>query len=409
MKVLLTHPGTQHSHKLAIELYNQEKLFKFCTRFSIPEKFDFFKIISKNYLLKMGNRSINIPSNKLRTFPLLEIYYQYLVRSSSPSYKIQYEMNEMFQKAIPDYLLQLSDFIVGFDTSSHVLVQRAKKFQKKFILDRTIGHPASQSQIFSLLHELYPEWRINNLIKDKDDIKYEQFEHDQADFIVVPSNFVKKTLTDNNVDSSKIFLNPFGTNLEYFGNAHIDRITNKNKLNFLFFGTISARKGIPTLLQAWEKLKPSKANLILAGFGKIPDKIKLPNNCFFIGPVAANDRSNLFSKADVFVFPSFFEGFAQVQIEAAASGLPIISTSNAGGDEIVAHNQNGILVEPGNVDDLSSAIQFFIDNPDLIYDMGNISRRKALENFSWGDYGKRWSDILNSIQLNLKTEDLKSF
>lgn len=397
MKVLLTHPGTQHSYKLANELYRQNKLLKFCTRFAISNNSMIYKAMPKTITSKLQTRITGIPSNKLYTLPWLEVYYQYVVRTSAPWYRKQYEMHELFQKSIPDRLIEASDVIIGFDTASHVLVERAKKHNKTFILDRTIGHPASQSNTFSLLYELYPEWRANMPIKEKKYIEYEQYEHDSADLIVAPSQFVKNTLVDNGVDENKIVINPFGTNLGYFSEAFKNRGMRNERLNFLFFGSISARKGVPTLLKAWSKVQSNQAHLTLAGFGDIPKGIKLPDNVSFLGVIAPNDRAKLFSEADVFVFPSFFEGFAQVQIEAAASGLPLITTKNAGGDEIVTHNKNGILIEPGDVDQLIEAITFFIDNPNLIEKMGAYSRQEAVNKFAWSHYRERWSNILDLV------------
>ena len=398
MKILLVHPGTQHAYKLARELYLRGYLYKFCTRFSLSSQSKLSKMISQSVQSKIQNRIIDLPSSFLYTTPWKEMQYQYAIKRDKPWYVVQYEMHEEFQKAIPDELFQECDIVIGYDTSSHILVQRARQHGKKFILDRTIGHPSAQADIFRLLHQLYPDWRSNMPIKEANHIAYEQFEHNGADLIVVPSQFVKETMIQNGVSENKLIINPFGTNLDYFSQAYANRKLIKDRLNFLFFGSVTARKGVPTLLEAWSKMQPTNANLILAGYGEIPATVTLPDKVSFLGPIAASARAELFTDADVFVFPSFFEGFAQVQIEAAASGLPLITTSNAGGDEIVINNENGILIEPGNVASLINAMRYFTKHPELISEMGNRSRQIALEKFSWHDYGERWNDILKHLK-----------
>jgi glycosyltransferase involved in cell wall biosynthesis len=97
----------------------------------------------------------------------------------------------------------------------------------------------------------------------------------------------------------------------------------------------------------------------------------------------------------VFVFPSFFEGFAQVQVEAAACGLPIIGTQNSGAEEIIQDGYNGFIVEPGNIDQLVSAMRFFVKNREKLAVM-SAKVRERIDFFSWNSYGNRWKAILET-------------
>jgi glycosyltransferase involved in cell wall biosynthesis len=215
--------------------------------------------------------------------------------------------------------------------------------------------------------------------------------------IVVPSQFVLKTYVENGIAEDKITINPFGTNVSFF-KPTVKRIKRQD-VNFLFFGALNARKGLPFLLETWEEFYQNFSNttLTIAGTGALPINYTLPEGVQLIGKVAPNKRQELYNGADVFVFPSFFEGLALVQIEAAACGLPIIGTTNSGATEIITEGKEGFVIQPGNRSQLYNALKFFYQNQDVIELMGRRASSKANQYFSWNAYGNRWGDILSEI------------
>jgi glycosyltransferase involved in cell wall biosynthesis len=86
--------------------------------------------------------------------------------------------------------------------------------------------------------------------------------------------------------------------------------------------------------------------------------------------------------SDVFVLPSFYrEGVPRSSQEALAMGMPIITTGVQGCKDTVEHEKNGIMIQPKSVDDLFSALSFFIARPELIKSYGEASRKLAEERF----------------------------
>ena len=94
-----------------------------------------------------------------------------------------------------------------------------------------------------------------------------------------------------------------------------------------------------------------------------------------------DDMSGLLSKVDVVVLPSYREGTPRILLEAAASGLPLISTNVPGCREIVTSNVNGLLVPAKDAKALTEAIRYLADNPNERERMGQEGRRKVLEEF----------------------------
>ncbi len=401
MKVFIAHPGTQHSYHLASQLERFGMLYKYSTGFTIPEKGLLKKIYNlspRSIKQRLSGRILHgVPPEKINQNCLIDLVFNKRSKSLKADEQIFYKRNKAFQFAINDETIRNADVVIGFDTSSWILAERCKKLGKKFILDVSIGHPNSREIIYKELAALYPQWVEHLTSKDKFLIDIERDEIELADKIVVPSEFVRKTYIENGIAENKITINPFGTNVSFFKPAL--KQVKRQGVKYLFFGSLTARKGLPFLLETWEDFYKSfpNASLIIAGVGSLPINYKLPPGVQQIGKVVPDQRQELYSRADVFVFPSFFEGLALVQIEAAACGLPIIGTTNSGATEIVTEGKEGFVIQPGNKDQLYNALKYFCENRNSIELMGKRACNKVNEYFSWNAYGNRWGYILNEV------------
>lgn len=389
-KAVLLHPGTQYSFNLAIELHRKNLLDKYITSFSVSSNSILYRLFKE----RLNSRLLReVPAGIVRNYPMLEA--KTFIKSwinGGDSEDILYERNLEFQKTVIRNDLKDAHIVIGFDTSSWKIADFCKANGKKFILDVSIGHPVVKEQIFKVIRAQFADWNDISNPKKNDRIELEVQEFELADLIVVPSHFVSRTLISQGVDEKKIRINPFGTDLNAWSKAA--RKNGKDKVTFLFFGSLTARKGLPLLLAAWDLLNPTDAKLIIAGYGQIPETVNLKSSVHVLGPIQANGRLALFEMADVFVFPSYFEGLAQVQIEAAASGLPVIGTSNSGAEELVKNGESGFIIEPGHLGQLVAAMKYFIENPDHIRSMSRRIRERS-DFFSWNAYGDRWHSILN--------------
>lgn len=389
LKVTLLHPGTQHSHHLARELTRLKMLDKFITSFVVSEN----SILNKLFHGLLTNRVLlGISYDCFKTYPDIEFSYWIEAILNRDQEYLLYKRNSRFQDRIIKNDLKDKPVIIGFDTSSWKLAEHCQKTGQEFILDVSIGHPLSKEKVFEKLRTDFPLWKDGIPRKNEGLVALEQMELQSASKIVVPSNFVKRTLIENNISPNKIFVNPFGTSLF---TPYIEARKTDKKLIFLFFGSLTARKGLPTLLNAWKALGEEEAELIIAGYGNIPKNVSIPENVKILGAILPEKRAQLYAQADVFVFPSFFEGFAQVQVEAAACGLPIIGTQNSGAEEIIQDGYNGFIVEPGNIDQLVSAMRFFVKNREKLAVM-SAKVRERIDFFSWNSYGNRWKAILET-------------
>lgn len=158
-----------------------------------------------------------------------------------------------------------------------------------------------------------------------------------------------------------------------------------NKIDFVFLGRIGQRKGVFDLLRAFASLSPKhreRAALTLAGHGEVEQARSLAESLNLIAHVTipgwldSSQRNELLSKADVFVLPSYNEGLPMALLEAMSWGLPVITTPVGGVPELVSQTETGLLVNPGNIQQLVEAMQSLIENESMRLSMGSAARKR---------------------------------
>ncbi len=400
-RALLAHPGTQYSFQLATELEKRRRLSSFHTGIAIGAGSLLalaHSALPRSIHYRLANRRLDlVEGRRIHLHPLPELASLYRSwREGGLSEAILYERNRRFQSAIPTHAIQSADVVIGFDTSSWLLARRVKQLNGAFILDRSIGHPVEKERIFRSLRDRFPEWNATAPRKSDAHIDAEIEEHELADLVVVPSAFVRRTLTAQGVPEAKIRVIPFGADLGCFHPAEAAKRT--GPILFLFVGSISARKGVPILLEAWRRMRVNNAELWLVGPGAAPKcaTVDLPDSVRFLGRRSRSEVAELMRRADIFVFPSFFEGLAQVQVEALASGLPVISTIEAGAEDLIRDGANGFLVPAGDAAILSERMLQAAADRNLLDAMRStvIAERHRL---SWTAYGERWAKVLDEL------------
>jgi glycosyltransferase involved in cell wall biosynthesis len=168
--------------------------------------------------------------------------------------------------------------------------------------------------------------------------------------------------------------------------AHVPDRSSSETATFLFLGRIGQRKGAFDLIRAFaalpEELK-TQAHLFMAGDGEVEkarsmvQELNLGQCVTILDWLNPEQRDTYLAKADVFVLPTNNEGLPLALLEAMGWGLPGITTPVGGIPELVTSGQDGILVEPGNVEQLSQAIQSLIENKELRLTLGKNARAKV--------------------------------
>jgi glycosyltransferase involved in cell wall biosynthesis len=172
-------------------------------------------------------------------------------------------------------------------------------------------------------------------------------------------------------------------------------------ITLVFCGRIGLRKGAFDLIRSFASLPDTlreKARLIMVGDGDLEHgrfsaaRHGLMDRVTFLGWVNSQSRDRVLKNSDIFVLPSYKEGFPMAILEAMAWGLPVISTPVGGIPEMITPQQNGLLVQPGDINGLSDALRLLIENEELRHTFGKAARLTA-ESFDLKAYGDRLTQI----------------
>ena len=150
-------------------------------------------------------------------------------------------------------------------------------------------------------------------------------------------------------------------------------------------GRLSYQKNYPTLLQAFQILQKRSAHplkLFIIGEGEMRQALEamivslaLSDSVFLLG-----NKKNVYpyvSRADIFVHPSFFEGFPNALLEAAALQKPIIASAIAPIQEFITHEENGLLCDPYNLEEMIFALEKLLCNPELGDTLAKRARQRV--------------------------------
>ncbi|MBA3019133.1 MAG: glycosyltransferase family 4 protein [Proteobacteria bacterium] len=171
-----------------------------------------------------------------------------------------------------------------------------------------------------------------------------------------------------------------------------------------FTGRLVKGKGIGVLLAAWGKVVVDFKNVCLLILGEGPFESRLKEQCQglgieknvkFLGLV--NNVRKYLAMSDIFVFPSFQEGFPNSVLEAMACGLPVIATRIGGIVDVIKDEENGLLVEPGNANQLADALKRLICDAEYASALGRNALKTIRKNYDINVIANEYIDLYTGL------------
>ena len=183
---------------------------------------------------------------------------------------------------------------------------------------------------------------------------------------------------------------------------HLNNTTH-DTCNFTFMGELSERKGIKDLIHAFAKSENDNARLLVAGNGDVDSLVTLcselgiSEKVEFLGWINKEQKLDLLARTDVVVLPSYAEGLPMSILEAMSVGLPVITTPVGAVEDAITHNEHGLLVNPGNVAQISSALSELAQSLDKRTQLGEAAKVKFLKCFKDDVVAKTLSDYYQQL------------
>jgi glycosyltransferase involved in cell wall biosynthesis len=389
MSILFGHPtGSPFSHNAALAHFEAGRLEHFCVPW-MPSAMTLYLLGQSKPLRSMAQRLSR------RHFPALAEaskvqgrageFRRLLIRALGwGDERLSNEANDWLMRTMTRECRRSNVTAVhAYEDCSLWQFIEAKHLGKACIYDMPIGYYPAWERVQTALAKKYAEWlpvgRLSQQVRREQKCR----EMELADLLLVPSNFVANTVRDF-YPHRAVAIAPYGVDLGGWPPAPVR--APRDVITFLFVGQCSLRKGIPLLLEAWRAANLKGARLLLVGPWQLAEgkKRQLPPGCLWTGPVSSQRLRSFYHDADVFVFPTNFEGRALVVGEALASGLPVLTTYASGADDMIDETC-GRIVAPDDLNSLVESLRWFNQNRHVLPEFSRAARVNA-ERCTWEHY-----------------------
>jgi alpha-maltose-1-phosphate synthase len=396
VSVLFGHPsGNPNSHNAALAHFEAHQLEAFCVPWMpSPVTLQFLEKVAP---LPVARRFRRRYFPALAEAPKIQGRVGEMCRLITRGFghgneSLSYEANDWLMSTMSRECRRVGVRAVhAYEDCSLWQFQEAKRLGKACIYDMPIGYYPAWEHTQAELARKFVDWLPAGGLPSSLYVRLQQKrqEMELADLVLVPSSFVAETVRPF-YPNKVLSLAPYGVDLEFW--RADPRIGGAEPLRFIYAGQISLRKGIPTLLLAWEKAALRSAELHLVGSWFLSDskRASLPRGVTYVSALSPEALRDQYCRGHVFVFPSFFEGFGLVLLEAMACGLPAIaSTATAGAD--VLNESSGRVLPVGDLDSLVDALRWFDQNRTSLPAMSCAARKQA-EKCTWERYRRAVSE-----------------
>jgi alpha-maltose-1-phosphate synthase len=391
MTILFGHPtGNPNSHHAALAHFEAGQLEAFCVPW-MPSSFaleflEFFEA-SKSMAQRLRRRRFpcltDAPLIQGRAGELGRILRRVLGCGDEG---VAYEANDWLMRTMTRECTRESVTAVhAYEDCSIWQFVEAKRLGKACIYDMPIGYYPAWEQVQADLARRYVDWLPEGGLPSGRYVRPEQKRNEMnlADLVFVPTSFAELTIRAFH-ERKALARAPYGVELDFWAPAEEHK--GSSRVRFIYAGQISLRKGMPLLLEAWERAALRAAELEIVGQWQLSEQKRryLPKGVTWRPPCSPEVLRELYRAADVFILPSFFEGFGLVLLEAMACGLPAISTEATAGPDVLTE-ACGRVIPTGNLEALVESFRWFENNQNRLPSLSRAARAQA-ECCTWQNY-----------------------
>jgi alpha-maltose-1-phosphate synthase len=326
-QITIVVPGRWHAFDLARELEQLGALHRIVTNYP-----------------RNRTRRWNIPDEKVVSLPLTLALTKLggMLGGESFAIRQQFRINDLFARKAAHFIGS-PDVVHAWSGSAEPTLRAAKARGIPCVLERSSSHMLEQCR---LLRQEYASLGLVWAETPRLTVERELLEYELSDRVFVPSRFVHRSFIARDFPETKLFLNGFGVDVSRFSPGR----KNDDIFRVIYAGSLSVRKGIHHLVAAFRAANIPRSELLLVG-GAAAETLRLlgaaDTRIRCVGHVPQTELPALYRTASVFAMASIEEGQALVQAQALACGLPLICTTNTGGEDFLALSGEGEELPPG--------------------------------------------------------------
>ncbi len=230
-----------------------------------------------------------------------------------------------------------------------------------------------------------------------------RFYYNRCDMVYVPTKPVLEDLVEFGIERSRMMIWARGIDTAMFNpkkrdTRYIDDLCGKDTIRLLFVSRLFWIKEITTIIAIYKRLIKTHPNVKMVITGDGPQSGYMQKHmpgAVFTGKLINSDLHRIYASCDIFLFPSITETFGNVNLEALASGLPIVAAAKGGQCGIVREGETGFLVEPKNVDAFCEKLDYLINDPAELKRMSRNAVNYAKE--------QRWDTLCRDLFKSYET------
>ena len=231
------------------------------------------------------------------------------------------------------------------------------------------------------------------------EIERRREEHCLADAIICASSFTKRTLIEVGVPPQKVHVDPYGVDQGVF-TASSEKYA---RFTVIWAGSYTQSKGIAYLLEALARKPVPDAQLLLAGYPYGADPVLTYEDRISVrrmGHVSREELGQVMGRCHAHVFPTLADGFGRNIIEAMSAGLPVVTTPNCAGPDLIEDGVTGFIVPVRDTVAICETLAWIHTHPDAAVEIGERARHRVA-GLTPEDYRRRFSDRIHSIWTTL--------
>jgi glycosyltransferase involved in cell wall biosynthesis len=399
VKILVTHPGRQHSHQAALALEGAEMLAGYWS--GVPALAQQARRLPPRLRRRLSRYGpVAIDARRVRWFPLTPALRRMgdSLLPASGAARLDFLACRLFDRWAAARLPRRGvDAVIACEISALATFRAARRAGIATVLDAPSLHHRAQDRLHGTTD---PPDLHRRITRTKD------LEIALADHVLTVSGLARDSYLEAGVPAEKVHAVTLGADLELFAPLPTPPGRDggrgrQEEIIFLFAGATLRRKGFDLLLEAFDRIVAAAPGARLRIVGPRGDCAHLLASraaapIVFAGPVGQSELVAELRAADCLVLPSRNDSYGMVVAEALACGLPVLVSDMVGAKELVEPGSNGWIVPAGDAGALARQMSWCAANPVAVRAMRERCRRSA-EAASWPAYHRRLTALLRTL------------